>query len=53
MDYQVDGLHTLLKYAGCALGIAGANNPAGVIGAIIACANLLYETADDLGRGNS
>jgi hypothetical protein len=40
---QADGFQTVLKYGGCALGIAGAATGLGLVGAIMACTLLFYE----------
>ena len=48
---QMDGLKTLLEYGGCALGIAGAATGLGLVGAIMACALLLYEPTPPAGDG--
>ena len=46
---QTDGFQTLLKYGGCALGIAGAATGLGLVGAIMACTLLFYEPTPPAG----
>ena len=44
-------LQPVLKYGGCALGIAGAATGLGLVGAIMACTLLLYDPAPPAGDG--
>ena len=48
---QMDGFQTVLKYGGCALGIAGAATGLGLVGAIMACTLLFYEPTPPAGDG--
>ena len=48
---QTDGFQTVLRYAGCALAIAGSTTGIGVVGAIVACTLLLYEPSPPPGDG--
>lgn len=43
---SVNGGLTVLKYAACALGMAGASTGLGIISAIVACSMLLYQSED-------